>query len=247
MQEAGQLDLPKDYSAANALRGAWLMLQDIQVNGRPVLEVCTKESVSFALLKMVLDGLTPLKNQGAFVPRGNTLTWVREYAGNLAIAKRTAGVIDANATIIWEGDDFIYDMSSIGVPRILRHDQKFENVGGKMLGAYAVIRRSILTDYVEIMTIDQIKQAWAMNRSVNKAHTQFPDQMAKKTVLNRALKLLINSTSDEALFEQEPQTHDLPMLDHITTQVAQDLAEETLGHQLEETPIFEQMENDPEW
>ena len=68
MQEAGQLDLPKDYSAANALRGAWLMLQDMQVNGRPVLEVCTKESVSFALLKMVLDGLTPLKNHHILEP-----------------------------------------------------------------------------------------------------------------------------------------------------------------------------------
>lgn len=241
LQEAGQLDLPKDYSAVNALRGAWLMLQDIQVQGRPVLEVCTRESVSLALLRMVLDGLTPLKNQGAFVPRGNTLTWVREYAGNLAIAKRTTNVYDATAQIIWEGDDFQFGMNQAGQAYIIRHDQKFENIGGKIRGAYAVIKRSQATDHVEIMTWEQIKQAWSMNRNTNKAHAQFPDQMAKKTVLNRALKLFVNSTSDDALYQEAEK--ELPTLDHLTTQIAERLLTETM--EPVDAPVV--LNENPEW
>lgn len=59
------------------------------------------------------------------------------------------------------------------------------------------------------MTIDQIKQAWmqspmikdeaALNRS--KTHSNFKDEMAKKTVINRAAKRYINSSTDEGLLQ----------------------------------------------
>lgn len=64
-------------------------------------------------------------------------------------------------------------------------------------------------NYIEIMTIDQIKQAWmqspmikdeaTLNRS--KTHSNFKDEMAKKTVINRAAKRYINSSTDEGLLQ----------------------------------------------
>ncbi len=59
------------------------------------------------------------------------------------------------------------------------------------------------------MTMDQIKQAWmqssmikdeaALNRS--KTHNNFKEEMAKKTVINRAAKRYINSSTDEGLLQ----------------------------------------------
>lgn len=257
MQEAGQLDLPKDYSAVNALRGAWLMLQDqtTKVAGSdvPVLEYCTPNSISSALFKMILDGLTPMKSQGAFIAYGNILKWQREYPGNLALAKRSAGILDAMAQVIWEGDVFRFGVTSSGNNYIIDHQSSFEHIGGKIKGAYAVLIRTPFTDHVEIMSFDQIQKAWSMAKGgITKAHTQFPDQMAKKTVLNRALKLFVNSSNDDAVLEDMKEEKPLQVLDHLTSQVAKNLEEETIGHPIDEpleveTPIFEQMETDPEW
>ena len=50
--------------------------------------------------------------------------------------------------------------------------------------------------------MSQIKAAWAQGaaKGNSPAHTKFPDQMAKKTVINRACKLLIRASDDAALF-----------------------------------------------
>lgn len=59
------------------------------------------------------------------------------------------------------------------------------------------------------MTINQIKKAWAMGATGgnSQAHRDFPDQMAKKTVISRALKVIINSSNDAYLFSEEDE-HD---------------------------------------
>lgn len=43
-EETGELKLPANYSAANALKSAWLILQETKDRSdRPALVVCTKE------------------------------------------------------------------------------------------------------------------------------------------------------------------------------------------------------------
>ena len=45
--ETGNLHLPADYSLPNALRGAWLILQDMKDSeSKPVLQSCTKDSIA---------------------------------------------------------------------------------------------------------------------------------------------------------------------------------------------------------
>lgn len=57
------------------------------------------------------------------------------------------------------------------------------------------------------MTIQQIKQAWMQGamKGQSGAHKNFTDQMAKKTVISRALKLYISSSDDEYLLENEAE------------------------------------------
>ncbi len=51
------------------------------------------------------------------------------------------------------------------------------------------------------MTLPQIHKAWAQggSKGSSPAHKNFPDQMAEKTVINRALKIEVGSTDDSTL------------------------------------------------
>lgn len=206
MQAAGELRIPKDYSAPNALKSAWLILQDVKdLNKRPVLESCTKESIAYALLNMVVQGLNPMKRQCSFIAYGNKLTLQREYQGSIAIAKR-AGLKTIVSNPIFKGDVFKWEINKeTGTKSILSHEQEFENYGGEVVGAYAIVEMEDGSKNIEIMSMNQIRQAWnqGATKGQSPAHKNFPDQMACKTVINRAVKMIINSSDDAALFEDD--------------------------------------------
>lgn len=204
-QTVGDLRLPPNYSAENAVRTAWLILQETKDrNDKPVLEVCTRESIANALLEMVLKGLSPVKKQCYFIAYGSKLELEESYIGTIAIAKREAGVDEPFANIVYEGDVFEYEIdTATGRKKITKHEQKFENINpDKIRGAYAVVNFVDGSSNVEIMTMPQIRLAWAQGaaRGNSPAHKNFPDQMAAKTVIGRALKIAIGSSDDSALF-----------------------------------------------
>lgn len=201
-----QLTLPENYSVGNALQAAWLALQEVKdKSGKLALESCSRNSVVQSLFSMCVQALDVGKKQGYFIPYGNQLTFQRSYFGTLAVAKRMADVLDAYVEIIYEDDTFEYEIDD-GQKRVTKHGQSLGNVKlDKIQGAYAVIifadeRRSRQT---EIMTMEQIQKAWAKGANGNPARKDFPDEMAKRTVLNRALKRHINSSSDDHLFVRE--------------------------------------------
>lgn len=199
--EAGELVLPKDYSPANALKAAWLILQETQdSNKQPVLVSCSQESIANSLLKMVVWGLSPLKKQGDFIPYAGKLDFVPEYTGNIVLAKRYGGLAEnpvANA--IYKGDVFEFSIDpATGRKTVTKHEQKLENLGGEVVGAYCTYKEVNGNVNTEIMNILQIKNAWNQRKGngLSPAHTNFSDEMAKKTVINRAMKLLIRGAAD---------------------------------------------------
>lgn len=206
-EATGELKLPSDYSAANALKGAMLILEELKdKNNVPVLQACTKNSISQALLKMVVEGLSPLKRQGYFIAYGAELQWSRSYQGSIALAKRVARVKDVPAQVIYEGDEFEYGIDENGYTKIYKHVQKLQNINkDKIVGAYAVVIYENGAKNATIMTIEQIKAAWnqGATRGQSPAHKNFTDEMAKKTVINRACKGPINSSTDALLLDDE--------------------------------------------
>lgn len=208
----GDIKLPPNYIPENAVRSAWLVLQEVtDRNGKPALEVCTKESVANAFLGMVLKGLSVVKGQGYFIPYGTKLEFSESYIGTIAIAKRDAGVLDVKAQVIYKNDVFEYETDvQTGRMKITKHIPKFENVSmGNILGAYAIATLADGTFDTEIMTKEQIEKSWQQGatKGQSPAHKNFPDEMSKKTVINRLLKIRIGSSNDEALFsDSEDQT-----------------------------------------
>lgn len=206
-QRTGELRLPKDYSPENALKSAYIILSDPKNN---LLAKCTKESVATALLKMVTWGLSPLKGQCYFIPFGDKLECTPDYSGNITLAKRYGGLKTIKANAIFEGDEFEFEIGMDGRRKVIKHKQTLGSIDSPVVGAYAVYELEDGTIDTEVMSIDMIHKAWGQGQGATKgnspAHKNFADQMAQKTVINRACKLLIRSSSDAVLMGADSET-----------------------------------------
>ncbi len=206
LKEIGGIALPPDYSAENALRSAWLILQDMKDKANlPVLQSSTPDSIANSLFNMVVQGLNPAKRQCSFILYGNKLTLQREYAGSIALARRYSTMKNIYAGVIYKGDVFEFAIdTTTGMKKITSHTQRMENLDdSKIIGAYAVVTFDDGSVNTEIMTMAQIQKSWEQGPTKGKspAHTNFPGEMAKKTVINRACKLLIAASDDSVLME----------------------------------------------
>jgi len=205
-EKEGSIKLPDNYSPENHLKSAWLILQDVKDrSNNSALTVCTKESIANALLNMVLQGLSVSKSQGYFIVYGKELTFVRSYFGTVALAKRIGMTSDPVANIIYDKDNFVYKINpETGLTEIVQHEQKLENIdNAKIRGAYAIVTMPDGQKQVTIMTLAQIHAAWnqGATKGTSPAHKNFADEMAKKSVINRACKMIINSSTDAWLYE----------------------------------------------
>lgn len=206
-QKTGGMVLPKDYSVENHMKSAWLILQaTTDRSDQPALSVCTKESIANALLDMVLQGLAVSKKQGYFIVYGNKLEFKRSYFGTIALAKRTGGIkTEPVANVIYEGDEFVYSIDpKTARISIVKHEQKIDNIdNSKIKGAYALVTLADGSTQVTIMSMAQIRAAWGQGatKGGSPAHKNFAEEMAKKTVIGRACKAIINSSDDAWLYD----------------------------------------------
>ncbi len=216
-QKVNALTLPKDYHPENALKSAFLMLQEtVDRDKKPVLQSCTQESIASCLLDMAVQGLNPMKKQCYFIAYGSKLQLSRSYEGSVAISKRV-GLKYIIANTIYKGDVFSYEINAeTGRKRVVKHEQSIENIDLKnIIGAYAITEMEDGTKDLEVMNMLQIRNSW--NQGVAKgnsgAHVNFTDEMACKTVIQRACKHIINSSDDSYLHSDEEKD---PAKDEIT-------------------------------
>jgi len=207
MQAEGSLHIPPNYSPQNALKAAYLILSEQKTKeGKPVLQACTQESIANALLEMVTQGLNPMKNQCYFIPYGNKLNFQRSYLGTIAITKRIPGVKDVKAYPLYKGDEFETEFDVLtGKLKIKSYKPKMENISNKnLIGAFALIIGENDILHVEVMTMEQIRAAWNQGqmKGNSPAHINFTEEMAKKTVINRACKMYANTSDDSDIFAQ---------------------------------------------
>ena len=221
------LSFPKDYNLSNSLTGAYLVLKETKDrNGKPILESCSQASIANSLMNMATLGLSVQKKQGYFISYGNQCQFQRSYFGNMTIARRY-GMKEVNAEVIYEGDVFKYHIED-GNKILDSHEQDFTNIDiDKILGAYAVVLMEDGSKHLEVMNIKQIKQAWKQGYGYkeggNGTHQKFTDQMAKKTVTNRALKQIINSHGDVFVQEADEHTEEVPKQEIIEQDVAHEI------------------------
>lgn len=199
----GAIDFPKNYSVGNALKSAYLILQETRTSkndgNKPVLEACTQVSIFNSLLDMVTQGLNPTKNQCYFIAFGNKLTLMRSYLGTMALTKRIKGVEDIKGYAVYSTDEFELDFDVIKGRQVLKKFKPNPNrKDSDLIGAFAIIVGKSEILHTEYMHLEQIKKAWNQGQMKGQsgAHKNFSDQMAVKTVINRACKYYANTSDD---------------------------------------------------
>jgi len=203
MQAEQGFQLPENYSASNALNAAYLMLDDSSKGPSFIQKMNSNQidasTVAQALLNMVIQGLSPAKNQGYFIQYGKSLSFSRSYFGAIAIVERQQD-IDGKpyANIVHEGDTF-----EIGAEDdrtiVTKFEPKFENQDKPIVAAFAVIKFKDGHKEYTVMTKKEIDTAWSHRSNKGAVQQEFPQEMAKRTVLNRAAKFVINTSSDNDL------------------------------------------------
>lgn len=234
----GELSFPANYNPENALKQAWLILQGVQDrNSKPALEVCTKDSIANSILDMVVQGLSPVKKQGYFIVYGNKLQFQRSYFGDMAVTKRLNGVKDIYAQVIYKGDEFEFVIER-GSKKVVKHTQKLENIDSdNIIGAYCVVVTGN-GEVADIMNIAQIRKSWTKSKmdskSATSTHSQFTEEMAKRTVIRRACKNFINTSDDSDLIIEtynrtEEKTIDEAVEREITTNACTEIIDIETG------------------
>lgn len=199
LQQENNLQCPANYSYQNALKSAWLILQEtLDRDKKPVLTTCTQMSVMNCLLSMVVQGLSPAKKQCYFIAYGKQLQLMRSYMGTVAVTKRLHAVKDVKAYMIYDGDEFETEYNiDTATLNITKFNPKFENIDNtKIKGAFAVVLGEDGPIYTEIMNMAQIRMAWSKSKTGGQVHKDFAEEMAKKTVINRACKMFANTSDD---------------------------------------------------
>ena len=215
LQQHGGVTTPKGYAPQNQIYLAFLKLAGMedQSTHQLVLPQVTPQSVANALLTMCIKGLSLDKSQCAFIKRGKELTLQVQYQGNIMMAKRY-GAGDPQAQVIYEGDEFEFEINpTTGKKVVKKHVQKLENINNdKIVGAWCVVPyrdHPELEPKIEIMTMDEIRKSWMQGatKGQSPAHKNFPQEMAKRTVINRACKLFVQTSDDAGVFEdyEEPE------------------------------------------
>lgn len=194
--EAGFV-LPHDYSAVNAVKASMLILQEtVDKNKRPALEVCTPVSIQKSLFTMVTQGLDVSRGQGWFIVRGDKMTFMPSYFGNILQVRRLYPNWSPVAHTVREGDEFEYSINpENGKMKLVKHTQKLENLDKDFIGAYMYLPCADGEPELYVMTRKQILAAWSKssNQSLS-VHKQFDEKMALRTIINSGCKKVINST-----------------------------------------------------
>lgn len=194
MEQEG-LALPKNYNYQNALKSAFFELD--KVRG---IENCTQASIANSLLNMITQGLSPAKTQCYFIAYGKELQMQRSYFGTVAALKRLEDIDKISAEVIHEGDIFEIGSNAEMETIVKKFEPKFENQDKPLIGAFAMIKKTDGTVSFTIMTKKEIDQSWRQSRNkTNMVQQNFGQEMAKRTVLNRAAKMFINTSDDSDL------------------------------------------------
>ena len=224
-QQSGELTLPSSYSPENALKSAMLILSEtIDKEKRPVLESCSQVSIANSLLKMITFGLSPSKGQVYFIAFNGSLSIMKSYMGNMAIAKRVGNVKTVNAQLIYKADTFEYGVNiEDGSMEIKKHETSFESIdSSEIIGAYAVVVFNDGSKKIDVMTAKQIQTSFEQSytKGNSAAHLKFKGEMFRKTVINRVLKTIIGSSDDSNLYDEKP----LPTTEEVVNDEIEEFA-----------------------
>lgn len=187
----------------NERAGEFATQVSIMAQKNPKIRDCDPNSVVSAMMACVqLDLMPNTPEQHAhLIPYGRDLQFQLGYQGILEMVARSGSIEDLNAELVFEGDEFEY---SLGINRNLVHKPNLDidrTDYSKVVAAYTTIELEngkIKFDVMSRAEIDKV-QGSAKAKSTDAPWHTWPEQMAKKTSIKRALKYMPKSKEDKRL------------------------------------------------
>ncbi len=193
------LTVPEGYDLGSEMSLAMMKIaQTVDRNQRNALSVCTKESILTALKNMAINGLSMSRNQCYPIVYGNALQIQRSYFGTIASLERMFPEYKITANVIYQGDEYDYvyneDTSCYEIKNL---KSSLKNKNNPIEGAFGFIKdrttgRSV---HSECMTMEEISKAWS-HAKTDKVQKEFPQEMAKRTLINRMCKTFVNKNKN---------------------------------------------------
>lgn len=209
-QEAGMV-LPPNFNPTNSLKKARFMLNDMKVNGKPVLEVCTEMSIVQCLLDSVAKGLDFSEGQIWFIPRGNQMTTMESVYGRIVRAKRASKNYKPIVQYVHEGDEFLFGADvDTGATKIFKHTTSLENLDKPIIAAYTYVTDNDGVTEVFIMTKREWLKSWTKSSNGASVAKEFERDMIYRTIIKKSTKSLVNANAN-AYFAPVNDDDDAPL------------------------------------
>lgn len=195
-QELG-LVLPDGFNPANSLKKARFILNDMKVNGKPVLEVCSQASIVQCLLESVTKGLSYDEMQIYFIPRNGVMTNMESVYGRIVRAKRASKNYKPIVGYVHEDDIFEFGTDvETGVLKIYKHETKLENLDKPIIAAYAYVTDNNGNTEITIMTRREWLTSWKKSPNGCAVAKEFERDMIFRTIVKKSTKSLVNSNTN---------------------------------------------------
>ena len=188
------VSLPKGYNLGNEIETAMFYI----AQNTEALQKCPQDSIVSALRDMALQGLSISKKQIYPIVYGNLLQMQRSYFGDITVLKQFFPYFEVTANVLYQGDKYAYRYDEIGnYYYITDVESSLENRDKPIIAAFGTIYdiRTKERIYGCVMTWNEIQKNWAKAKTHN-VQNDFPQEMAKRTLIRRMCKLFINTSSN---------------------------------------------------
>ena len=177
------------------------------VQNNPDILDCNRQSIFSACQKAAQDGLVLDGREAALVPFKRSCQYMPMVAGILKKLRNSGQLSTITAQVVCENDVFSYNPAMDDVPN---HSPDWFGDRGAMIGVYAVAKMKDGGIVVEVMNMAQISKVRRVSRSSEKGPwAEWPEEMAKKSVLRRISKYLPSSADVDQMFEHDSENYDL--------------------------------------
>lgn len=188
------MTLPEGFNPTNSLKKARIMLNDMKVNGKPVLEVVTQASVIQCLIDACCKGLDYSESQVYFIPRNGVMTNLESVYGRIARAKRASKNYKPIVQYVHEGDDFEIGVNvETGQTIIKKHETSIENLDKPIIAAYAYVTDDSGNTEIYIMTKREWLMSWKKSSNGCAVAKEFERDMIYRTIVKKSTKSLVNA------------------------------------------------------
>lgn len=217
-QDAGMV-LPAGFNPANSLKKARFMLNDMKVNGVPVLECCSQTSILQCLLDSCAKGLDFSELQAYFIPRAGQMTLMESVYGRIVRAKRASKNYKPIVQYVHEGDAFEFGADlETGLTVIKKHDTCLENLDKPIIAAYTYVTDNDGNTEVFIMTKREWLTSWKKSSNGGSVAKEFERDMIYRTIIKKATKSLVNSNSNNFIPSMEEED-DTPLAGNVAPEI----------------------------